>query len=77
RTLDKLDTPSEIGESPKYDPKSQIGSKKGKGGGGNNRNFKGKRPQAKGGKKPWFKNKNKGNNSGNNSNSHNKPKPQN
>ena len=78
RVLDKLDTPSEIGDSPKYDPSAQMRSKKGKSGGkggGNNRNFKGKRPQGKDGKKPWFKNKNKKGNSGNNSNSH-KPKPQ-
>jgi len=77
RTLDKLNTPTEIGDSPKYDPKSQIGSKKGKGGGGNNRNFKGKRPQGNNGtKKPWFKNKNKGTNSGGDSTPQNKPKPQ-
>ncbi len=68
KNLDKLDTPAEIGESPKYNPSVQMRSKKGKGGRGkgrSSRNFKGKRTQGKGGKKPWFKKK--GNKNSNNS----------
>ena len=63
RTLDKLDVPSNIGESPKYDPETQI--KKAKGGfkKGGKSNFKGKKPFNKN-KGNWNKNRN-GKNNGN------------
>ncbi len=63
RTLDKLDVPSNIGESPKYDPETQI--KKAKGGfkKGGKSNFKEKKPFNKN-KGNWNKNRN-GKNNGN------------
>ena len=67
RSLDKLDTPEKIGESPKYDPEGQIKKQKGnKGNGGSQgkRPFNGNKNRSKDGKKPWFKNKKKGNGSG-------------